>query len=99
MTDSADTIADGLATRVPFDLPFSILKDGINQIVLVSEEEIREGMRMALRYTHNLAEGAAAATIVAAHKLKAELAGQNVVMVMSGANLDRETLKWVLYDV
>ena len=97
-TDSADTIADGLATRVPFDLPFSILKDGINQIVLVSEEEIREGMRMALRYTHNLAEGAAAATIVAAHKLKAELAGQNVVMVMSGANLDRETLKWVLSD-
>ncbi|MCZ6679791.1 MAG: threonine dehydratase [Candidatus Poribacteria bacterium] len=98
-TDSCNTVADGLATRVPFDLPFSILKKGISQIVLVNEEEIREGMRMALRYTHNLAEGAAAAPIVAALKLKAMLADQKVVMVMSGANLDAETLKWVLSGV
>jgi threonine dehydratase len=83
---------------VPFDLPFSILKGGIRQIVLVSEEEIREGIRMALRYTHNLAEGAAVAPIAAARKLKAELAGQKVVMVMSGANLDTETLKGVLNE-
>ena len=95
-TDSSDTIADGLATRVTFDLPFSILKDGISQIVLVSEEEICDGIRMALRYTHNLAEGAAAATIAAARKLKAELVGQKVVMIMSGANLDRETLISIL---
>ena len=95
-TDSADTVADGLATRVTFDLPFSILKDGISKIVLVSEEEIREAIRMALRYTHNLIEGAAAAPIAAARKLKAELADQNVAMVMSGANLDTETLRWVL---
>ena len=46
---------------------------------------------MALRYTHNLIEGAAAAPIAAARKLKAELADQNVAMVMSGANLDTET--------
>ena len=95
-TDSANTVADGLATRVTFDLPFFILKDGIRQILLVSEEEIREAIRMALRYTHNLIEGAAAAPIAAACKLKAELADQNVVMIMSGANLDTETLKWVL---
>lgn len=95
-TDSANTVADGLATRVTFDLPLSILKDGISKIVLVSEEEIREAIRMALRYTHNLIEGAAAAPIAAARKLKAELADQNVAMVMSGANLDTETLRWVL---
>ncbi len=97
-TDSCNTVADGLATRVPFDLPFSILKGGISQIVLVSEAEIREGIRMALRYTHNLAEGAAVAPIAAARKLKAELAGQKVVMVMSGANVDTETLKGVLNE-
>ena len=95
-TDSANTVADGLATRVTFDLPFSILKDGISQILLVSEAEIREAIRMALRYTHNLIEGAAAAPIAAVRKLKAELADQNVVMIMSGANLDTETLRWVL---
>jgi threonine dehydratase len=95
-TDSANTVADGLATRVTFDLPFSILKDGISQILLVSEEEIREAIQRALRYTHNLIEGAAAAPIAATRKLKVELADQNVVMIMSGANLDTETLRWVL---
>jgi len=95
-TDSCQTIADGLATRVPFDLPLSILKERIHQIVLVSEEEIREAVRMALRYTHNLAEPAAATPIAAALKLKDELAGQNVAMVMSGANIDTETLKTIL---
>jgi threonine dehydratase len=95
-TDSANTVADGLATRVTFDLPFSILKHGVSQILLVSEEEIREAIRMAIRYTHNLIEGAAAAPIAAARKLKTEFADQNVVMIMSGANLDTETLKWVL---
>ena len=95
-TDSCNTIADGLATRVPFDLPFSILKDQIDQVVLVSEDEIRAGIRMALRYTHNLAEGAAAAPIAAARRLKAELSDLNVAMVMSGANLDHRTLQSVL---
>lgn len=97
-TDSCDTIADGLATRVPFSLPFSIIKDGIDEIILVSEEEIIEGIRNAIRYTHNLAEGAAASTIAGAYQLTEELAGQNVVMVMSGGNIDTETLKMVLTD-
>ena len=95
-TSSCDTIADGLATRVPFDLPLSILKKGVHKIVLVSEEEIREAIRTALRYTHNLAEPAAAAPIAAAQKLKDELKDQNVVMVMSGANIDTETLKSIV---
>ncbi len=95
-TDSCDTIADGLATRVPFPLPFSIIKDGIDEIILVSEDEIRDGIRTALRYTHNLAEGAAASTIAGAGKLTDKLAGQNVAMVMSGGNIDMETLKSIL---
>lgn len=95
-TDSCQTVADGLATRVPSDLPFSILKDGISDIVLVSEEEIRDAIRMVLRYTHNLVEAAAAAALAAARKLKSELADENVVMVMSGANLDTEALKSIL---
>ena len=95
-TDSCNTVADGVATRVPFSLPFSIIKDGIHDIVLLSEAELQEGIRLALRWTHNLAEGAGAAPLAAAHKLADTLAGQHVVMVMSGANLDTETLKAVL---
>ena len=95
-TDSCDTIADGLATRTPFSLPLSIIKKGIHDIVLLSEAELEEGIRLALRWTHNLAEGAGASPIAAAHKLTDTLTGKRVVMVMSGANLDTETLKKVL---
>ena len=95
-TDSCDTIADGLATRAPFPMPLSIIKKGIHDMVLVSEAELQEGIRSALRWTHNLAEGAGAAPLAAAHKLTDMLAGKNVVMVMSGGNLDTETLKSVL---
>jgi len=95
-TDSCDTMADGIATRAPFPLPLSIIKKGIHDIVLLSEAELEEGIRLALRWTHNLAEGAGASPIAAAHKLTDTLAGKRVVMVMSGANLDTKTLKKVL---
>ena len=95
-TDSCDTIADGIATRAPFPLPLSIIRKGIHDIVLLSETELEEGIRLALRWTHNLAEAAGAAPIAAAHRLTDKLAGKRVVMVMSGANLDTETLKKVL---
>ena len=95
-TDSCDTMADGIATRAPFSLPLSIIKKGIHDIVLLSEAELEEGIRLALRWTHNLAEGAGASPIAAAHKLTDTLAGKRVVMVMSGANLDTKTLKKVL---
>lgn len=95
-TTSADTLADGLATRTAFPLPLAIIKEGIHDIVLLSETELAEGIRSALRWTHNLAEGAGAAAIAAAHKLTDTLAGKRVVMVMTGGNLDTETLKSVL---
>ncbi len=95
-TNSCDTIADGLATRAPFPLPLSIINKGIHDIVLLSETELEEGIRLALRWTHNLAEGAGASPIAAAHKLTDALAGKRVVMVMSGANLDTKTLEKVL---
>ena len=95
-TDSCDTLADGLATRAPFPMPLSIINKGIHDIVLLSEKELKAGIRSALRWTHNLAEGAGAAPLAAAHKLTDTLAGKNVVMVMSGANVDAETLQTAL---
>jgi len=94
--ESANTFAEGVATRVTFDLTFDILKQDLDDFVLLTEEELAEGVRVALRTTHNLAEGAGAASIAAAMKLGDSLRGQRVVCVMSGGNIDRAKLRWVL---
>ncbi len=93
---SADTFAEGVATRVTFDLTFGILQRGLDDFVLLSEEELAEGVRMALRLTHNLAEGAGAASLAAASQWKHRIAGQRVVCVMSGGNLDPARLRDIL---
>jgi threonine dehydratase len=94
--DSAATFAEGMATRVTFDLTFDLLARELDDIVTLSEAELAEGVRLALRATHNLAEGAGAAAIAAAMKMRRQLDGQRVVAVMSGGNLDAAKLKWVL---
>jgi threonine dehydratase len=94
--ESANTFAEGMATRVTFDLTFDLLKRELNDIVVLSEEELAEGVRLALRATHNLAEGAGAASLAAAMKLRDQLRGKRVVAVMSGGNLDAAKLRWVI---
>ena len=94
-----ETFAEGLATRTPFDLPQRILQDpdkGLDDFILVSEEELRRAVVMAIEKTHNLAEGAGAAAIAAALKLRERISGQKVALVMSGGNLSLETLRDVL---
>jgi threonine dehydratase len=93
---SADTFAEGIATRVTFDLTFGILKEHLDDFVLLSEEELAEGVRLAMRATHNLAEGAGSASIAAAVKLRDQLLGRRVACIMSGGNLDRARLKRIL---
>ena len=94
--ERCDTFAEGMATRVTFDLPFGILKQELDEVVTLSEDELEEGVRLALRATHNLAEGAGAASLIAAMKLRDRLAGRKVVCVMSGGNIDRATLTRIL---
>jgi threonine dehydratase len=96
--ERADTFAEGMATRVTFDLPFEILKRELNDLVTLSEEELAEGVRLAMRATHNLAEGAGSASLAAAVKLREQLREQQVVAVMSGGNLDAAKLRWILAD-
>jgi threonine dehydratase len=94
--ERVSTFAEGVATRVTFDLPYAILQRELDEVVTLSEEELADGIRLALRATHNLAEGAGAAPLAAAVKLRERLAGKTVVCVMSGGNLDAETLRRVL---
>ncbi len=94
--DSADTFADGLATRNVYDLTFPALRQGLAGFVAVSEGEIAEALRLLLRTTHNLAEGAGAAGLAGLMKLRDTLAGKTVGIVLSGGNIDAVTLRRVL---
>ena len=94
--EAAATFAEGVATRTTFDLTFEILREHLDDVVTLEEEELREGIRLALRTTHNLAEGAGAASLAAAMKLRDQLAGKTVVCVMSGGNITNEMLQQIL---
>lgn len=96
VADRVDTFAEGMATRVTFDLTFDLLKQELDDVVTLEEDELRDGVRMALRLTHNLAEGAGGAALAAAKTLEDTLRGRKVVCVMSGGNIDAETLRRVL---
>jgi threonine dehydratase len=91
-----ETFAEGLATRAPFDLPQSIMRTLLDDFILVSEDEMRESIRLLIEHTRNLPEAAGAASLAAALKLKTNLVGKNVVLVMSGGNITLSQLREVL---
>ena len=93
---SANTFADGLATRNVYDLTFPALREGLAGFVAVPEAAIAEAIRLLLRTTHNLAEGAGAAGLAGLLALRETLAGRTVGICISGANIDQETLRRVL---
>jgi len=93
---SAETVAEGLAARSVFEVPYMILKDRITDVVLLSEKELLDGVKTALRYTQNLAEVAGAAALAGAFKIKNDLAGKKVVAVMTGSNLSLARLTHIL---
>jgi len=85
-SDRNETFAGGFATGRAYEIPFQIYRDGLDRFVLLTEDEIYDAIAMAMFYTHNLAEGAGASTIMAAVKLRDYLAGKKVVLQMSGCN-------------
>ena len=97
-TNSADTIADGLAVRVPDDAALAIIRGGAARIVTVSEAEIRRAMHILFTDTHNVAEGAGAAALAAAFQERGRLAGKRVAVVLSGGNVDRALFAEVLAE-
>jgi threonine dehydratase len=93
---SADTFADGLATRNTYPFTFGALRDGLAGFVTATDAAIAEAMRLVLASTHTLVEGAGAAGLAGLLALRRELAGKTVAIVLSGANIDAETLRRVL---
>ncbi len=95
-TNYAKTVAEGLATARAYELPFSILKGRIDDVVLVSDDEMLRAIKELLISTGQVAEPAGAAALAAAVKLRNQLAGKRVVIMVTGGNVDPEFLKSVL---
>jgi threonine dehydratase len=93
---SAETFADGLATRNTYPFTFGALREGLAGFVTAADAEIAEALRLLLATTHTLVEGAGAAGLAGLLKLREALAGRTVGIVLSGANIDSETLRRVL---
>ena len=95
-TDSAETFADGVATRVPDEEALDVIVRGASRIALVGDDEIAEAIRAYWTDTHNLAEGAGAAALAAAMNERGRLQGRKVGLVLTGGNIDFDLFqRWV----
>jgi len=81
---------EGLATRVPFELTNKILWELLSDFVLATDGEINEAVKLLARDAKQITEGAGAASLAAAIKLREELRGKKVVGIVSGGNLPLE---------
>jgi threonine dehydratase len=95
-TDTPRTFAEGMATRVSATMTLELMRRHVHDMVLVSDDLLRETIRLLLKVTHNLAEGAGSAATAAAMQMRSELAGKTVVGVLSGGNLDLRELRRIL---
>ena len=91
-----ETFADGLATKTGYELTLHILKELLDDFVLVSEEGMLQAIALLFHKTHNLAEGAGAASLAAAIKLKDRLQDKNVAIILTGGNITPESLQRAL---
>lgn len=95
-TPPVTTFADGLATRQAFELPVQILRKNLDDFVLVSEGEMKQAIKIYAERTHTIAEGAGAASLAAAIKLREQLRGKKIGLVLSGGNLTAAMLRDIL---
>ncbi|GCF15545.1 hypothetical protein Harman_34800 [Haloarcula mannanilytica] len=96
--DSVDTIAEGVATRVPFAVPTDILQEGLADFRLVSDDAIADAVARLFETDRIVMEGACATAVAAALQAGDELRGETVVLPVSGRNIDREKFARLLAE-
>ena len=97
-TNSADTMADGMAVRGPDAEALEVILKGADRIVQVSDAEIGAAMRAYYEDTHQLTEGAGAAALAALLQERKRMAGKRVGLILSGGNIDRPIYLRTLAD-
>jgi threonine dehydratase len=96
LEDRMETRAEGLATRVAFELPQRILWERLDDFVLVDEDELARAVVLMIEGTRNLVEPAGAAPLAAALQLRDRLAGRKVALILSGGNISPGQLSEIL---
>lgn len=89
-------IADGLACRIPDAEALELMLRHVEEIVEVSDEEVAAAMRLLFAATHNVAEGAGAASLAGALQRRGQLRGHKVGLTLCGANVDSDLFARVL---
>ncbi|MEA2887240.1 MAG: threonine dehydratase [Bradyrhizobium sp.] len=96
-TATSNTLADGMATRIPDPDALAIIRRGASRIVQVTDDEVGVAMRAYWTDTHNLAEGAGAAALAAALQEKQKIRGKRIGLILSGGNIDLDLFRrWVM---
>ena len=95
-TNSSKTFADGMAVRTPDPLALEIIQNGAERIVQVGDHQIADAMRAYYTDTHNLAEGAGAASLAALIQEKEVNRGKRVGVILTGGNIDQSLFRTVL---
>ena len=94
--DRVSTAAEGMATAKAYELPFKILSKALDDVILVSDAEMKEAVRSIFSATGQVAELSGAASTAAAFKIRNRLAGKKVVLLLSGGNIEPNQLATIL---
>jgi len=97
-TDGVKTAAEGLATSQAYELPLRILREKLDDMVLVSDQEMKQAVGTIFKETGQVAELSGAASTAAAFKIKNELAGSKVVLMLTGGNIEPGQLAQILQE-
>jgi threonine dehydratase len=91
-------LADGLACRIGNGDALEIMLENVDHIVRVTDDEVAAAMRAMFTDTHNVVEGAGAASLAAATKELPALKGKRVALIATGGNVDQNVFAKVLSD-
>ncbi|RUM39005.1 MAG: threonine ammonia-lyase [Desulfobulbus sp.] len=92
------TVAEGLATRVPFANTQTLMRNLLDDFILVEDSAIEHAVYLLLEHTHNIAEEAGAASLAAALQIRQKLEGKKTVLVISGGNIAPKRLQQILME-
>lgn len=87
-----ETFAEGLATKEGYEVPQAILKEHLDDFVLVSDDDIRRAIGLLIEKAHTMAEGAGAAALAGAVKHPHLVKGKKVSITVSGGNITVDQL-------
>jgi threonine dehydratase len=97
-TDGVNTAAEGLATAQAYELPLKILRGKLDDVILVSDEQMRQAVKTIFVSTGQIAELSGAAATAGAFKIKDQLNGKNVALMVTGGNIQPDQLASILRE-